>query len=201
MGGTILKHADWQWHVLALCRAGDPDREQRFHRSARALGTRERISDLDDSPVLAPLSEDLREIKNRIRLLGSVGWDLIFTHGPNGEYTYHQRHVEVHRAVAEMVAADQLTGDLAAFAYEDGFGAYRARPAADADITVELTPDEFTRKRGIVRDIYDFHRGSIEFDCAGPVEAFDVADPDALPRVRMLLEPVSGDNLANSNAI
>jgi len=183
MGGTILRHSDWEWHVLALCRAHDVDREPRFRLAGRALGARAYISDLDDSVVPAPLSENLGEIKERIRSLAPNDFDMVFTHGPAGEYTYHARHAQTHRAVREMIADGELAGALVAFAYCDLGGTVRPQPAQDADIAIELTPAEFARKQRIVRDIYGFGPGSFEFDSAGPVEAFAVPDSTQLPRI------------------
>jgi LmbE family N-acetylglucosaminyl deacetylase len=176
MGGTILANPDWEWHILALCRADDPDREPRFRRAARELGARGYISDLDDSPVPAPLSPDLTEIKQRLRALPTNRFDLIFTHGPKGEYTYHLRHAQTHRAVRKMIRDGQLAGALVAFAYSDAGGAARPRPAQNADIAIELTPAQFARKQHIVQDIYGFGPDSFEFDAAGPVEAFTTYD-------------------------
>ena len=189
MGGTILRHPDWEWHVLALCRAGDPNREARFHRAAEELGAHSHISDLDDSPVLVPLSSGLTEIKQRIRGLPSKEFDLIFTHGPAGEYTYHARHVETHRAVREMIEAGELHGTLVLFAYHDFGGTARPRPAEQADITIGLTGEELACKQRILRDIYDFRPGSFEYDSAGPVEAFNVPDRDRLAYVVAGLRP------------
>ena len=56
-----------------------------FMPAARELGAHEHISDLDDSPELAQLSDDLSEIKQRLRALPLRDYDLIFTHGPAGE--------------------------------------------------------------------------------------------------------------------
>ena len=183
MGGTILRHTDWEWHVLSLCRADDADRAPRFHRAARELGARGYISDLDDSPIPAPLTENFAQIKERVRGVASEGFDLVFTHGAEGEYTYHARHAQTHRAVREMIADGELAGALFVFAYHDLGGAARPRPAADADIAIDLTPTQFERKRRIVRDIYGFGPGSFEFDSAGPVEAFNVPDGSQQPRV------------------
>ncbi len=188
MGGTILGHPDWEWHVLALCREGDPDREWRFHRAAEELGAHEYISDLDDSPVLVRLSSGLTEIKQRIRRLPEREYDLIFTHGPAGEYTYHARHVEAHRAVKEMVEEAELRGTLVVFAYHDFGGTTRPRPAEHADIAIGLTREQLECKHRILRDIYDFAPGSFEYDSAGPVEAFNVPDESRLNAVRCLLE-------------
>lgn len=187
MGGLMIRHSDWNWSVLALCRAGDGDREPRFHRAARELGVREQISDLDDGPVLEPLSAGLGEITDRIRGAMLEEADLIFTHGPDGEYTYHPRHIEVCRAVTEMVANGEMKGRLVLFAYEDGGRAYYPRPSLDAQICLGLTQDEFARKQHVVRDIYGFLPGSFEFESAGSVEAFRVPEPRLLPDVRTML--------------
>ena len=188
MGGTILRHSDWQWHVLALCRSGDPDREPRFHAAARELGVREYISDLDDSPELAPLSEDLIEIKDRVRALPVREFDLIFTHGPGGEYS-HPRHAQTHQAVRDLIAQGGLTGALVVFAYQDFGGAARPLPIGGARIVINLTPDEFRRKQRIVRGIYNLGPGSFELESAGPVEAFN-ADDTAQTRVIRNTEPL-----------
>jgi LmbE family N-acetylglucosaminyl deacetylase len=191
MGGTILGHPDWEWEVLALCRAGDADREQRFRRAAEKLGVHEHISDLDDSPTLVRLSSGLTEIKQRIRGLPEKDYDLIFTHGPAGEYTYHARHVEAHRAVNEMVEEGELRGTLVVFAYHDFGGTARPRPAEHADIAIGLTREQLECKQDLLRDIYGFGPDSFEYDSAGPLEAFNVPAKDRLAPVRCLLEAES----------
>jgi LmbE family N-acetylglucosaminyl deacetylase len=172
MGGLILRHPRWDWRVISLCRADDADRAGRFRRAAAEIGATASISDLDDSPVLAPLSPDLHEIKERVSAFAPRHSDLIFTHGAKGEYTRHERHEQVHRAVREMVDAGDIEGDLVFFAYEDCGGQCRPRPAADADILFELSEEECARKRGIVSEIYGFGPGSFEFESCGPVEGF-----------------------------
>jgi LmbE family N-acetylglucosaminyl deacetylase len=188
MGGTIFRHSDWEWHVLALCRAGDADREPRYHRVARELGVSEHISDLDDSPVLAPLSEDLVEIRERVLAMPLHEFDLIFTHGPAGEYTYHLRHAQAYQAVHDMIQDRALTGTLVFFDYEDCGGGCHPRPGKDADILIELSAEEFARKQHIVRDVYDFGPGSFEFDAAGSVEAYKVLDRSHLRMVQSALK-------------
>ncbi|MCL5104930.1 MAG: PIG-L family deacetylase [Armatimonadetes bacterium] len=172
MGGSILKHPRWDWRIVSLCRASDTDRAPRFCRAAAELGARAFISNLDDSPVLAPLSPDLHEIKERIVAVVPHTLDLIFTHGQKGEYTRHERHEQVHLAVRDMVDSGDLSGELLFFAYDDQRGQCRPQPAVDADILVRLLDNEHDRKRRIVQEIYGFGPGSIEFDAAGPVEAF-----------------------------
>lgn len=173
MGGLILRHREFDWQILALSRIDDPDRAPRFRRAMQTLGARGFMSDLDDSPTLAPLSVDLYEIKSRITSLVTGSFDLIFTHGANGEYTRHPRHEQVHRAVDDMVQSGNLDGDLVSFDYEDNGGLYTPRPSPSAKRLVELTDDELAQKRHIIRDIYGFGEESFEFNSGSRIEAFN----------------------------
>lgn len=170
MGGLIIRNRSWEWHILSLSRAGDPDRAPRFRLAGDDLRARTYISDLDDSPALPPLSPDLGEIKSRIKGIVPLEFDLIFTHGAAGEYG-HLRHQEVHHAVTEMSAAGDLKGELVYFAYTDG------RPDAEPDAAVTLSSDEYAMKKHIIRDIYGLKEGSFEFESAGPIEAFNTQNP------------------------
>ncbi len=172
MGGTILRHSDWEWHILSLCRADDEDRAPRFSRAAEYFGARAYISDLEDGPILARLSQDLHEIKDRIEALAPRVSDIVFTHGPAGEYTRHERHEQVHSAVYEMLRSERIAGEMVEFAYEDGGGLYAPRPGASANVQVVLRRDEYARKLHLVRDIYGFADGGFETSAAGRVEAF-----------------------------
>jgi LmbE family N-acetylglucosaminyl deacetylase len=173
MGGLILRNPQIDWQICTLCRADDPDRAPRFFRAMEALGACGRMSDLDDSPVLAPLSPELYEIKERIADLAGLEFDYVFTHGAHGEYTHHPRHAQIHRAIIEMMKTGELCGELACFAYEDGGGDYTPRPSVDARTLVCLTDEEMEKKRHIIRDIYGFAEGSWEFEAAGRMEALD----------------------------
>lgn len=175
MGGLMLRHPDWAWRIIALSRGNDPDRAPKFRMAARVYGAASAISDLDDSPVLASLSEDLREIKDRISAMldetkGPPG--LLFTHGVCGEYVRHIRHEQVHCAVEEMRTANELRGDLVYFAYADTNGVPAPIPAADADASIALRADEYTAKQRVIREIYGFTEGQFETQAAGRIEAF-----------------------------
>ena len=192
MGGLMLRHPSWEWRIIALSRADDPDRAPRFHRAGEVYGAKVAISDLDDSPVLAPLSLDLHEIKERIlRSISDFGFrisDLILTHGAAGEYTRHERHEQVHRAVREMWEAGQLSGDIIFFAYTDEERTHPPEPSPDARIRIMLTPEEYARKQEIIQGIYGFREDSFETKAAGPVEAFTTpADPETMARLRTAL--------------
>ncbi len=190
MGGTILRHPDWEWHILALSRASDPDRAPKFRRVGEAYGAHVAMSDLDDSPVLAPLPADLHEIKARVRSAecGVRNADVVFTHGIRGEYTRHERHEQVHRAVREMWEEGELSGDILFFAYMDDCRTHPPEPAPDAQIKIALTPEEYARKQEIIRGIYGFNEDSFEMASAGPIEAFTTpSDPETTVRLAGLL--------------
>lgn len=175
MGGLILRHCNWDWHILSLTRADDPDRAARFRQAARRLRAEAAICNLDDSsPMLAPLSPDLDEIKERVSSHTPDDIDLVFTHGRDGEYTSHRRHEQVSRAVREMVGCGELSGRLLLFGYDDCGGKHAPRPSRNADIRLALSPEEFTLKQDIVRSIYGFPPGSFEYEASGNIEAFGI---------------------------
>jgi len=187
MGGVIIRHPAWEWHIMSLCRVDDPDRAPRFRRAASLLGACAYMSDLDDSRVLMELSPDLGEIKQRIHAMLPSQFDLIFTHGERGEYTGHARHEQAHRAVREMVDSGSPAGELLFFAYEGSAKGCGPGPADDAQIRVRLSDEEFARKLSIVSDIYGFGEGAFEYEAAGRVEAFRAARPANLQCLRVLL--------------
>jgi LmbE family N-acetylglucosaminyl deacetylase len=190
-GGTILRHPDWEWLIISLCRSDDPDRAPRFQRAAERFGAEGLISDLDDSPRLMPLSPDLHEIKDRIIHLVPGRADLVFTHGKKGEYTRHLRHEQVHAAVVEMVEAGDLSDELLFFAYDDCGGRCRPAPYEDAQIRLKLRSEEYLSKQSVVKHIYGFEPGSFEYEAAGPIEAFNARSEDTITTgslSRLLLE-------------
>lgn len=172
MGGTILRYPQWEWYVLCLSRADDPDRKPRFDRAVQELGAHGFISDLDDNPVLAQLSTDLQEIKDRITAIAVPRPDLVFTHGERGEYTRHERHEQVSRAVHDLTGTGALSGEPVQFAYEDRGGLCVPRPAYYANIGISLTPLEYAEKRRIVTEVYGFGEHSFEAAACGEVEGF-----------------------------
>ncbi len=167
-GGLILAHPDWDWTVISLCRADDPDRRPKFMQACQRLNAMGRISDLDDGNPLADIMPQ-REIGRRLAQWTENGeWDLILTHGWNGEYG-HERHMETHLVVAEMVRRDDLwCRELWTFAYTDGNGA-ACTPLADADIEIPLSRDLLATKQDIVRTTYGYGPDSFEVrSCCSP---------------------------------
>ena len=161
-GGYILSHPEFLWRVVTLCRASDSDRAPKFHQVLRRMGAEGDMADLDDGPAQTPLSGEL--VQQTIeRLLGGTGFDLILTHGPNGEYTSHRRHEECSRAVIELWQSGRVeTSRLYLFAYEDGGTAYLPRVRDDADVRQVLTNDVWLEKHRLITDLYGFAPGSWE---------------------------------------
>ncbi len=176
VGGTVLLHPQCRWWIVTLCRAGDPDRAPRFGRALEALGAEGRMEDLDDGPQQTPLEPAAVE-EAVVRLLGGRRFDVVFTHGPRGEYTRHRRHEEVSRAVTSLWQAGDLTARaLRLFAYADAGGRRlpRAEPSAHAKLRL---PEPVRReKRRIVTEVYGFGPGSFEARTTPGIEAFFAFD-------------------------
>jgi LmbE family N-acetylglucosaminyl deacetylase len=171
-GGTLLLHPAWQVTIITLCRGDDLDRAPKFARVCAALGAEGRMGTLDDGPTQAPLDPGL--VQQTIRdLLDGADFDLLFTHGPDGEYTWHRRHVEVSAAVTALREAGVLAAPLCQFAYEDGGRAYLPRPRAAA-VTLPLPQEIWTEKYRLITEVYGFARDSWEARATPRTEAFTV---------------------------
>jgi LmbE family N-acetylglucosaminyl deacetylase len=171
-GGTILANPNWEWFVLSLCRGSDKNRQPRFWKALNALDAMGNIADLHDGPDQKPLPQDLME-ETIERLLPRFHYDVIFTHGPQGEYTRHLRHEEVSSAVANL----WLTGRISAtsvmmFSYEDGDRSYLPRPRREAHICELIKDDLWQAKHRIMTHIYNFAPDSWEAQTTPREEAF-----------------------------
>ena len=115
MGGTILQNPNWNWTIFSLCRKDDLDRMPKFKKVCEFYKAKAIISDLDDE---TSDSLSLKQIKQKIEQnLSKTNYDIIFTHGSNGEYG-HIRHKEIYHAVKEMISEKTLTCDsLYTFSY------------------------------------------------------------------------------------
>ena len=173
-GGLVLRHRDWSWCVLALCRADDPDRAPKFRRVCELIGAAGTISDLDDGNPLRPI-DPYSEIGDRVlACLGDRKWDLVLTHGSNGEYG-HERHRQMHQVVAALVDCGKLRARrLWTFAYEAVSPAGECRPAPWANLTVDLSPEQLAEKRRIVRDEYGYPEDGFEVRACISPETFSV---------------------------
>jgi LmbE family N-acetylglucosaminyl deacetylase len=171
-GGYILTHPEFLWRIVTLCRAADPDRAPKFRRILRELGAEGEMADLDDGPDQAPLP--VKQVQETTaRLLAGTSYNLILTHGPMGEYTWHRRHEECCQAVVELWRSGGIeTSRLWLFAYEDGGRAYLPRVRGDADRRDVLTDDVWLEKRRLITDLYGFRPDSWEARSAPREEGF-----------------------------
>ena len=171
-GGYILAHPDFDWRIVTLCRASDPDRAPKFRRVLEQLGAVGEMANLDDEPDQAPLP--IEQVQETIaRLLAGNSYSLILTHGPRGEYTRHRRHEECCRSVVELWRSGSIyTGRLWLFAYEDGGRAYLPRVRDDADRRDMLTDDVWLEKRRLITDLYGFGPESWEAQSTPREEGF-----------------------------
>jgi len=172
-GGLILSHPEWSTFIVSLCRGEDPDRSVRFRQALVALGAHGIMGTLDDGVDQYPLST--KRVQDAIlSLLPRWDFDLLLTHAPQGEYTWHRRHGEVSLAVRELWRAGHLHAEgLWQFAYEDGCGAYAPRPQAQTSLQLPLTEGIWHQKQGILADIYGFDALSWESRAANRTEAFN----------------------------
>lgn len=171
-GGTLLICHGWQWSIFALCRASDPDRAPKFRRVMELYGAGGGMADLDDAPEQTPLSQD--EVRQAIlTTLPGKEFDVIFTHGPRGEYARHLRHEETSAAVLGLWESGELVAkEVLMFAYEDGGGLYVPRAVQSAHVRTPLPPRIWQRKHEILTGVYGFSPESFEARAAPVVEAF-----------------------------
>jgi LmbE family N-acetylglucosaminyl deacetylase len=171
-GGLICMRSAWDWTVVSVCRGDDPDREPRFRAACLALGASGFISDLDDGSPPAGIDPAADIAPRVVETIGGGRWDLVVTHGANGEYG-HPRHKETHEAVRGLVASGALrAAEFWSFAYECDASTGHSSPASDADVVVDLSDDVFEEKTGIIREIYGFGPDSFEVRACGRREAF-----------------------------
>jgi len=171
-GGVILLNPQIDWTIISLCRKSDADRAPKFFRALKEYGVKGAMGDVDDGPQQMPL--DIEQVKDAILdILPSLVFDLIITHGPDGEYTRHRRHEQTSEAVLQMWQSQKIRSkELWLFAYEDGGGRYLPRARNDADIYVELPENMWQRKYKIITNIYGFGANSFEAGAAVKKEAF-----------------------------
>lgn len=175
VGGTLIRNKDnWDITTVCLTRKNDKDREPKFWKVRKEIGDKGFIYNLDDESQ-KPLNK--KEIIEILKKHSNKKYDKIFTHGANGEYG-HQRHIDVHNAIKEMIKKGELkTKEVYFFSYipkknnHQGYCIYNS----SADKLIKLNEDELRIKRNLAINVYGYNRGGIGFEenSAGPIEAFD----------------------------
>jgi len=157
MGNQIIKNKSWQWTIFSLCRASDKDRYPKFLKVCKCYNAKAIIADLEDEKLL-PLNIsyiiDLIE-----RNLKEKEFDIVYTHGENGEYG-HIRHKESHQAVKLMVKEGKLKAkNIFYFNYEKKNNDCIAIKNKNYN---KLNNEELKEKKKIIIEIYGFNVGSFE---------------------------------------
>lgn len=136
------------------------------------MGRRGRCVTSTHGAAQEPLADEVVQ-QAVLALLGEEYYDLLLTHGPCGEYTWHRRHVEVSRAVAALWLQGRLRARaLRMFAYEDGGRTYLPRVIPTAEVQVALPEHIWQEKYRLLHELYGFSTESWEA-CATPrQEAF-----------------------------
>ncbi|WP_285574400.1 PIG-L deacetylase family protein [Geothrix limicola] len=172
-GGLLLSHPEWSTFIVTLCRGEDFDRSARFRQALVSLRATGAMGNLDDGVDQYPLSA--KRVQDTIlSLLPKWPFDLLLTHAPQGEYTWHRRHGEVSLAMHALWRSGQLQAKaLWQFAYEDGGGSYPPRPQSHNTLQLPLTEAIWNRKLQIITEVYGFGATSWEARAASRVEAFN----------------------------
>lgn len=171
MGGTILKNlGKWDLTIVSLCRKNDEDRAPKFKKVCELFNAKCFISDLDDSEEGDCKKVSEQEIVDRIKKFADEEYDLIYTHGANGEYG-HVRHIEVHNSVDKMLKDGTLNcKQIFFFAYTRNGD--DCTNDARANKFINLNDIETVEKRRIIKMIYGFKETSFEFRSAKKQESF-----------------------------
>lgn len=177
--GTIMLHKDWEWTIISLCRKDDMDRAPKFKKVCKKLGAKCAISDLEDDYPEKKL-QSLDEVKQRIKKMmkqtkAGNKFDVLFTHGRNGEYG-HNRHKEVHRTVKKMLKQRELHADkVFFFNYKKARrGFYCIANRDNAHAVTRLSAQIARAKHLLITSSYQFSKGSFEERSASSIESFRV---------------------------
>ena len=157
MGNQIIKKKVWEWKIVFLCRASDKDRYPKFLKVCKCYNAKAIIADLEDEKLL-PLNIsyiiDLIE-----RNLKEKEFDIVYTHGENGEYG-HIRHKEVHNAVKQMIKDGKLkTKKIFYFNYKKRNNDCIAIKNKNYN---KLNKNELKKKKKKITELYGFGVGSFE---------------------------------------
>ena len=170
MGGTILRNINkWDLTIISLCRKNDKDRAPKFKQICNTLKAKCFMSDLEDEKM-----NDIpqTEIINRIEEYADKDYDYIFTHGKNGEYG-HKRHIDVNKAVNEMLKKKMLsTKKTFFFSYtKKGKICYADKKS---DQFISLGSFLLKKKKKLIQETYGFRKNSFEDLCCRDAESFKI---------------------------
>jgi LmbE family N-acetylglucosaminyl deacetylase len=174
-GGQLIKNKKkWKTKIICLCRVNDEDRAPKFYSACKKYRAIGKMFNIDDEYPEKRL-KSLEEIKKIVlEVCGKEKFDIIFTHGSNGEYG-HNRHVDVHYAVKSLVKSGKLfCKKLFFFSYNKNFGKNLTHcvPNKKANKIFNLSVKEHVEKKFIITNIYNFNQGSFEERSCNHIESF-----------------------------
>jgi len=172
LGGTIFSFPQVNWTIFSLCRSSDSDREPKYMRVCSLYPARGIITDLEDEGIMS-VEESVGKIKRIIKTeLVTKSYDIIFTHGSNGDYG-HLRHKGVHRAVTDLIKARTLScRKLYYFSYFLDSKKKIALPKVPAKYFMNLPLPVWQKKKNLIHEIYGFSRKSFEYRSCSKIETF-----------------------------
>lgn len=170
MGGALLRNKNnWDITIISLCRKNDKDREPRFRKVSKILGSNSFINDIDDEKLM-PI--EIKKIIKVLKKYADRNYDYIFTHGKNGEYG-HIRHKEVHKSVKLMVKERAIQAKKIFFFSYLRNGDYCSFNK-NAEKFIKLNDNELSMKKYLIKEIYGFKKGGFEEKSCGKIEAFNL---------------------------
>ncbi|MEM4625199.1 MAG: PIG-L family deacetylase, partial [Candidatus Pacearchaeota archaeon] len=146
MGGYLLRNKKiWNTEIVSLCRKNDKDRAPKFMKVCKTYNARPFIFALDDAEEGYYKKISLKSIESYLIPFFNKSYDLLFTHGSNGEYG-HVRHKEVHFAIKSLVKDKKIIAKkVYTFSYLFYKGDNYINPNSDKIIT--LNENELKRKK------------------------------------------------------
>jgi hypothetical protein len=174
MGGTLIRNIkNWDTTIICLCRKYDKDRAPKFKRVCKILKVKGYMENIDDKKFYS--------LKNRIIIkeilkTAKKEYDILFTHGKNGEYG-HIRHLEIHNAVKEILVKKFIrVKKVFFFSYTkkknkfQGYSIYNS----SANKFIRLNHNELLLKKHLIKDVYGYIENGFEEKSSGNIEAFDI---------------------------
>lgn len=177
VGGTLLQEKNSNKTIISLCRKNDKNRAPRFRKAMKLLKAKGYILDLDDAENGKHKEISDKEIITRIlRVTKNKTYDILYTHGINGEYG-HPRHKAIHSAVNKMLNKKILSAEKTFFfsyhKVKNNFQGY-ALYNSNADILKKVKKPYLNMKKKLIQNIYGFQKGGFEEKSSRNLESFDV---------------------------
>ena len=182
-GGIQLLSRPWRTAIISVYPGADTDRARRFEKVCAKLGAKGFRADLgaESEPDRAELAQAIMAQMPR------PDWDLVITHGLQGEFSRDRRHESVSQAVTSLWETGVLAASgLWMFAYEDGDRSHLPQPRNDAHFRLRLPPTVWRDKQRLLTRDYGFAKDSWEVQVAPREEAFMCFDsPAGLPKAAL----------------